>query len=683
MMYVSKLLTMYYLIDINNVEGNDKNARGEAIKQKFRAYNSMDDYAKDKVQFLKKLYDFDENDDIATFTSKLTGVNKGKRRYAEAKNYNTLLTNVYNKIAKGQEGLKINWKPDRPSVDVKSTVKEYGPSFASMILTGNPSSFINKILEGKKPSLDYTHKFGSTDNKFQEFASVMTPIFKEALEKNGYPLTNLNNIVRQAALESSYGLDPRGERGFNLGGIKHPGDSIAPKYKKTKHTDGEYYIDFDNLGDYASYKVKLLNDRYNALDARNTNDFIDRLHGNNPNKSNYSADKKSYLRNLNGTKSLDKFLRRGGVIKYQPGGKTYTGSTSTNYYGDVVHHLPVWNKDGETNVGLPEVAVTPRNNLNLEEAVNRGRNAVGNVGKEILSAVTPLGDIESAKDIYNNATSGNYGSAALGLGLLVLPNFIEKPLKAVRRVGKDYVMIAKDAVGSPKRFIQARKEGTYPLTYKERKNYLENVHKKGKTAASRVRTNNKEDLKFRQTIDPEGGHEFKALEGANSKYTYNSKSYKNFDNPKTSDGVNSRGWNINSHINLKQNPNSKFLKHPNSVAFTTAHELQHSYQNGLSDIRYMRSHGNSPSVSEWHEASSVLTPLKKNAGVWEGDPLELNSEVMAYRAALDAPRYNLMTPEQQYRTLEAIKRTFGLNSGETHKMLNELGKLGYKNGGKL
>ena len=309
---------MYYLIDINNVVGNDKNAKGEAIKQKFRAYNSMDDYAKDKVQFLKKLYDFDENDDIATFTSKLTGANKGKRRYAEAKNYNTLLTNVYNKIAKGQEGLKINWNPSpKPEIDVKSTVKEYGPSFASMILTGNPSSFINKILEGKKPSLDYTHKFGSTDNKFQEFASVMTPIFKEALEKNGYPLTNLNNIVRQAALESSYGLDPRGERGFNLGGIKHPGDSIAPKYKKTKHTDGEYYIDFDNLGDYASYKVKLLNDRYNALDARNTNDFIDRLHGNNPNKSNYSADKKSYLRNLNGTKSLDKFLRRGGVIKYQ------------------------------------------------------------------------------------------------------------------------------------------------------------------------------------------------------------------------------------------------------------------------------------------------------------------------------------------------------------------------------
>lgn len=89
-------------------------------------------------------------------------------------------------------------------------------------------------------------------------------------------------------------------------------------------------------------------------------------------------------------------------------------------------------------------------------------------------------------------TSGNYRSAALGL--LALPNFIKKPLKIARRIGTDYAMIAKDAVGSPKRFIQARNEGTYPLTYKERRSYLENVHRKGETAASRVNSNNQEDL---------------------------------------------------------------------------------------------------------------------------------------------------------------------------------------------
>lgn len=61
----------------------------------------MDEYAADKVQFLKRLYDFDENDDINRFTAKLTGANKGKRRYAEAKNYATSLINVYNKYEEG------------------------------------------------------------------------------------------------------------------------------------------------------------------------------------------------------------------------------------------------------------------------------------------------------------------------------------------------------------------------------------------------------------------------------------------------------------------------------------------------------------------------------------------------------------------------------------------------------
>jgi flagellum-specific peptidoglycan hydrolase FlgJ len=83
------------------VTGNDKNAKGEAIKQKFRSYNSMDEYAADKIQFLKRLYDFDENDDINKFVAKLTGSNKGKRRYAEAKEYANSLRGVYNSFKAG------------------------------------------------------------------------------------------------------------------------------------------------------------------------------------------------------------------------------------------------------------------------------------------------------------------------------------------------------------------------------------------------------------------------------------------------------------------------------------------------------------------------------------------------------------------------------------------------------
>lgn len=83
------------------VEGKDHDAKGNPIKQRFRAYDSMDEYAADKIQFLKRLYDFDENDDINRFTAKLTGENKGKRKYAEATNYATSLANVYNKFAEG------------------------------------------------------------------------------------------------------------------------------------------------------------------------------------------------------------------------------------------------------------------------------------------------------------------------------------------------------------------------------------------------------------------------------------------------------------------------------------------------------------------------------------------------------------------------------------------------------
>lgn len=214
------------------VTGNDKNAKGEAIKQKFRSYNSMDEYAADKVQFLKRLYDFDENDDINKFVAKLTGSNKGKRRYAEATNYAKVLTGVYNGIPKGENGMII---------------------------------------------------------KYQEPAQ---PI----------------------------------------------------KY----------------MGGYD---------------------------------------------------------KRGNIV------------------------LPVNNENGMNNVTLPEVTVTPRN-INLAGAVDRGRRTVGNMGKEILSATTPLGDIESAKDIYQDAKFGNYGQAALGAGLLLLPNFIEKPLKALKRVGRKVVKAA-------------------------------------------------------------------------------------------------------------------------------------------------------------------------------------------------------------------------------------------------
>ena len=78
------------------VNGHDHDAKGNPIRNKFRSYASMEDFAKDEVDFLKRLYDFDDSDDIDTFTYKLKGGNKGKRHYAEDPNYRNALKNVYN-----------------------------------------------------------------------------------------------------------------------------------------------------------------------------------------------------------------------------------------------------------------------------------------------------------------------------------------------------------------------------------------------------------------------------------------------------------------------------------------------------------------------------------------------------------------------------------------------------------
>lgn len=132
-------------------------------------------------------------------------------------------------------------------------------------------------------------------------------------------------------------------------------------------------------------------------------------------------------------------FKEGGIVKYQEPAQPIKYMGGYDKRGNMV--LPVTNENGMNNVTLPEVTVTPRN-INLAGAVDRGRRTVGNMGKEILSATTPLGDIESAKDIYQDARSGNYGQATLGAGLLLLPNFIEKPLKALKRVGRKVVKAA-------------------------------------------------------------------------------------------------------------------------------------------------------------------------------------------------------------------------------------------------
>ena len=133
------------------VTGNDHDAAGNPIKQKFRSYNSMDEYAADKVQFLKRLYDFEENDDINKFVAKLTGSNKGKRRYAEARNYAKLLTGVYNGISKGQNGLVVQRrdaiKDYTPQIPLSPIKRTYMPTQLPVLSQDNRTGWEKEVSE--------------------------------------------------------------------------------------------------------------------------------------------------------------------------------------------------------------------------------------------------------------------------------------------------------------------------------------------------------------------------------------------------------------------------------------------------------------------------------------------------------------------------------------------------------
>ena len=182
----------------NYVTGNDKNAKGEAIKQKFRSYNSMDEYAADKVQFLKRLYDFDENDDINKFVAKLTGSNKGKRRYAEATNYAKVLTGVYNGIPKGENGMIIKYQEPAQPINRRDAIRDYRPNIPNRIRRATPAEHIQSMIniygQSEQPTVTSDAKSPWQHQQAHEAASKGYDDYMQA-KKYEEGLHNLNGIL--------------------------------------------------------------------------------------------------------------------------------------------------------------------------------------------------------------------------------------------------------------------------------------------------------------------------------------------------------------------------------------------------------------------------------------------------------------------------------------------------------
>ncbi len=92
--------------------------------------------------------------------------------------------------------------------------------------------------------------------------------------------------------------------------------------------------------------------------------------------------------------------------------------------------------------------------------------------RDILGFVPYIGDALDIADVGKDINKGNYGKAAIGLGLLAVPNIIEKPLKligkkAIKRLsGAEKLDIPKGERKSPSPyliFLSMKAENRIPL----------------------------------------------------------------------------------------------------------------------------------------------------------------------------------------------------------------------------
>ena len=278
------------------VTGNDKNAKGEAIKQKFRSYNSMDEYAADKIQFLKRLYDFDENDDINKFVAKLTGSNKGKRRYAEATNYAKVLTGVYNGIPKGENGMIIkyqnpphgiarrdaiqDYRPEIPFSPIKQPVKPYMPTQQPVLSSDNRTGWEKEVsrqikadkakndkLYGNQHTWNWSAPFTNAritkDNAsaifdFDKSAAMSTFAIGQGIAS---PVTTATSIAG-SLVGAGIGNKVAGEKGALVGGFV--GGMVNPRFRFGKSSSTKRR-EHGNVADNVNLHSKMNFDDYDQI----------------------------------------------------------------------------------------------------------------------------------------------------------------------------------------------------------------------------------------------------------------------------------------------------------------------------------------------------------------------------------------------------------------------------------
>lgn len=133
---------------------------------------------------------------------------------------------------------------------------------------------------------------------------------------------------------------------------------------------------------------------------------------------------------------------------------------------------------------LPGITVTARKPRSIwEQGASNFEETFGITPRDAAGFVPYVGDALDVKDIGDNLSEGNYMEAGLGAGMLLLPNIIEKPLKAARRgikkfINGEFSEYLYDIRHLPET-TKAIREGRYAplMSRKKKREYLEAIHR--------------------------------------------------------------------------------------------------------------------------------------------------------------------------------------------------------------
>lgn len=450
----------------------------------------------------------------------------------------------------------------------------------------------------------------------------------------------------------------------------------------------------------------------------------------------------------NATTSTDDrlFLKNGGMVPAYTDGtdgdddKLYTGRTDQDYYGNLTHNIVVDTNGDEVNFGLPDIVITPKNNLSLG-TYNYNKKAAKNVA-DVASFIPGVGEVIDATVAAQDASEGDYTTAAgLGLGLFI-PNVIEKPLKWMWKGGKKIMQnglpsvadlmenhspqgrfavgFANDLLTQPSRTFKALREGTYPTSYTKVSQQVRKLHEEllDKKIAHWNMVTNDFDRNVQLRIDMLNGElpdasDFDILSHMKNRIHntfFRFPEYivgRSFRNHGGSSSL--LGFHDDNKAVTKARHRTNFIDIDDIVG-TSVHERQHEINKILPYYDDLTAY--SPSADYYTvsgDGEHFITDVFKfqNASVvdatekgyqyetWQSSPSEFLAELAKYRVMFaDGRNYFEMAPEQREKIAEKMTSRFytpmtAYYSGKTDDelqtimmdKLKTLGVFGYSDGG--